>query len=109
MSSKADAHKDQKIKFNSLIRELGEAKIHFLIYRRLCDALKGKTFHTAWDFWNYTITAHAHSALIHLCRVYDDHPWGVKEKSHDNPFHLLRYVKEVEQSCHGLESKAELR
>jgi hypothetical protein len=84
-----------KTKFVPLIRELGEAKLHFMFYGRLREGLKGSDFHEAWEFWNYTLTAHALSTLIHICRVYDDYKW--REAPGHNALHLLRLVKEIEE------------
>jgi hypothetical protein len=107
MSEQSHTSDELKKKFGSLIRELGEAKLHFLIYKRLCESLKDGGFHEAWEFWNYTITAHAHSALIHLCRVYDDCRWEDKHPDW-NPFHLLRLVKEAEGICQNKLKSVEL-
>ena len=129
MSAQLTEAEGLKRKFSSLIGELGEAKIHFSLYKRLSAALKGKEFLEAWGFWNYTITAHAHSTLLHLCRVYDDFRgrkrrrkcalfclWlldcvkkilGIKlerKKENNDPFHLSRFVEEVKM-MHGVELK----
>lgn len=84
-----------RMKFGSLMEELGRAELHFLLYKKLSEASKGKEFQEAWGFWNYTITAHAQSALLRLCRVYDNS--GMKEQNPSRiPWHLLRLVTEVE-------------
>lgn len=85
-----------KMKFGSLIEELGRAKLHFLLYRKLSEARKGKEFLEAWGFWNYTIMAHAQSALLQICRIYDDCRWRENDVNW-NPLHLLRFVTDVEK------------
>src|SRR5260221_5342758 len=96
MSSELSEDEKLKNKFALLIRELCEAKFHFMLYGRLREASGGSVFHNAWEFWNYTITAHAVSALIHICRVYDDCHWEENDPKW-NPFHLLRLVTEIEK------------
>src|SRR6185312_6794989 len=99
-------------KFEHLAIELAWANTHFLFYKRLSRVRKGeyqKEFCKSIDFWEHTISAHGKAALIGLCRVYDDHRDEQKRPERD-PFHLLRFVEEVEtiapKSLNEMEKKS---
>ena len=60
---------------NSLSNEAVTANIHFRLYKALIAAQSefGVAFSQSWTFWSLTIQAHVDTALLHLCRVYDQH------------------------------------
>jgi hypothetical protein len=64
-----------RIKFGHLAHELGIAKIHIDLYEQLqLQRLHfQREFVQALDFWERTLSAHLLTALIGLCRVYDDY------------------------------------
>src|SRR3954466_3911905 len=73
----------------ALYHELFDANTHFHIFSALVKSLK--EFQDEIDhspiFWKYTIRAHIDSAMVHLCRIYDDNA------SATHLPHLLETVK----------------
>lgn len=59
---------------HTLALELVDANISFKLHTNLIAAYesdRGEAMRQAWTFWSLTIQAHVDSAILRLCRIYD--------------------------------------
>lgn len=85
------------IEFKKLITALSsdivDAHVHWRMYCDLDKALQAEptVFPQSRAFWSLTLTAHAETAIGHLCRVFD------QEQS---SLHLLSWLKTIQANLH---------
>ena len=84
----------RRMEFHSLAVALAMANTHFYLGKKLDEAWRGefkKELYKSLDFWSYTLRAHFQTAILHLCRVYD-------ERRKDDTHHLLHLVEKIDDS-----------
>jgi AbiU2 len=78
-------------RISALSRDVVDANIHWLMYRDLVESLQNTPLVQAQSntFWQLTVKAHAETAIIHLCRVF--------EKRQDT-LNLLEWLKTIQDN-----------
>lgn len=103
---------------HTLALELVDANISFKLHTNLIAAYesdRGEAMRQAWTFWSLTIQAHVDSAILRLCRIYDqdDKNLGLRGFMHtiqSNPqlFSKEQFAARVEGRSHLLGAFAPL-
>ncbi|HEX4329360.1 MAG TPA: hypothetical protein VH105_21415 [Burkholderiales bacterium] len=83
----------------ALSSEIADAQVHWKLYCDLLAALQAQTAvgQQSNTFWYLTLNAHAESAVLHLCRVYD---------KDGKSLHLLGWLEAIKDNLQAFEKTA---
>ena len=83
--------------FSALSNDVIDANIHWKMYRDLIESLQNNPLVQAQSntFWQLTVKAHATTAIIYLCRVFE---------KRQNTLNLLEWLKTIQKNLNLFET-----